>query len=58
MYFIHCFDVNLKNELLQKGFKLLFENNGLCIFENNHNINFNFKEVDKSQFVFTNNMFF
>ncbi len=58
MYFIHCFDVNLKNELLQKGFKLLSENNGLIIFENNNNINFNFKEVDKSQFVFTNNMFF
>ncbi len=58
MNFIHCFDVNLKNELLQKGFKLLSENNGLIIFENNNNINFNFKEVDKSQFVFTNNMFF
>jgi hypothetical protein len=54
--FIHCFTKELKNKLLQSGYKLLSENNGFFIFENNPILTFNFNEVDKKQFVFSNKM--
>jgi len=56
MNFIHCFDLQLKNELLQNGFKLISSNNNLSIFENKSTSKFNFDHVDKSQFIFSNKM--
>jgi len=56
--FIHCFDLQLKNKLLQEGFKLISSNNNLSIFENNQKINFNFKEINKSFFIFSNKITF
>lgn len=58
MKFIHCFNQELKNKLLQNGYKLLSENNSFFIFENNPIIKFNFEEVDKKQFILTNKMIF
>jgi len=56
--FIHCFTEDLKNKLLQSGFELLVETNGLFIFENNNKLKFNFSELDKKQFIFSNKMTF
>ena len=58
MKFIHCFSEELKNKLIQEGFKLLSKNNGFFIFENSTTITFNFKQIDKKQFVFSNKMTF
>lgn len=58
MKFIHCFSSELKNKLLQKGYKLLSQNNGFFIFENSPTISFDFSEVDKKQFMFSNKMTF
>jgi organic radical activating enzyme len=56
--FIHVFTQELKNKLLQNGFELLVETNGLFIFKNNPTTKFNFTEQDKKQFVFSNKMTF
>jgi len=58
MNFIHCFNLELKNKLLKDGFKPLSENNRFSIFENNQSLNFNFNQIDKKQFVFSNKMIF
>jgi len=56
--FIHCFSEELKNKLFQNGFKLLAETNGFFIFENSPTLLFNFKQIDKKQFIFSNKMIF
>jgi hypothetical protein len=56
--FIHCFSQELKNKLLKSGFKLLISNNNLYIFENSPTLLFNFNQVDKKQFIFSNKMIF
>jgi hypothetical protein len=56
--FIHVFTQELKNKLLQNGFELLVETNDFFIFKNNPTIKFNFGEIDKKQFVFSNKMTF
>ena len=58
MKFIHCFNLQLKDKLLESGYKLLVENNGFFIFENSPTLSFNFNEIDKKQFVFSNKMIF
>ena len=58
MKFIHCFNPELKNKLIQNGFKLISENNNLSIFENNAKLTFDFNQLDKAQFVFSNTLFF
>lgn len=58
MKFIHCFNQELKNKLLQKGYKLLSENDGIFIFENSSSKSFDFKEIDKTQFIFSNKLTF
>lgn len=58
MKFIHCFNEQLKNQLIQNGFKLLVSTNGFFIFENSPTSSFNFDKVDKSQFTFSNKMIF
>jgi hypothetical protein len=58
MKFIHCFSEELKNILLQNGYRLLSNDNGLFIFENNQNLKFDFAKISKKQFVFSNKMCF
>jgi hypothetical protein len=58
MKFIHCFSQELKNKLLQNGFKLLCENNSFSIFEYSPKLNFSFSEIDKKQFVLSSKMTF
>lgn len=55
MKFIYVFDNDLKNELLNSGYNLLRESNGLFIFDNN-NMTFNFNEKEKSKYYFTNKL--
>ena len=58
MKFIHCFSTELKDKLIQNGFKLLVSTNGFFIFENSPTLSFNFNNIDKSQFTFSNKMIF
>lgn len=58
MKFIHCFNQELKNKLLQNGFKLLVSTDSLFIFENSSSISFDFNQLDKKQFIFSNKMIF
>lgn len=58
MKFIHCFNSELKDKLIQKGFKLLVSTNGFFIFENSPTLSFNFNNIDKNQFTFSNKMIF
>ena len=58
MKFIHVFTQELKNKLLQNEFELLVETNDFFIFKNNPIIKFNFNELDKKQFIFSNKMIF
>jgi hypothetical protein len=55
--FIHCFSPELKNKLIQNGFKLVSENNNLFIFENNVKLTFDFNKLDRNQFMFSNTLF-
>lgn len=57
MKFIHCFSPELKNKLIQNGFKLVSENNNLFIFENNVKLTFDFNKLDRNQFMFSNTLF-
>lgn len=57
MKFIHCFSPELKNKLIQNGFKLVSENNNLFIFENNIKLTFDFNKLDRNQFMFSNTLF-
>jgi hypothetical protein len=56
--FIHCFNQELKNKLLQNGFKLLVSTDSLFIFENSPSLSFDFNQLDKKQFIFSNKMIF
>jgi len=55
--FIYCIDNQLKNELLNKGFKLLNEdeNGATFLFEENK---FDFSKFDKKSFLLTNKLNF
>jgi hypothetical protein len=54
--FIHCFSEELKNKLLQSGFRLLYQGNSFFIFENNSSLHFDFTGFNKSQFIFSNKL--
>jgi len=56
--FIYCFDEQLKNELLSKGYQLVSSNFNKHIFINNINIKFEFSNVDKKKYCFNNKMIF
>lgn len=56
--FIYTKNKQLKDELIKNGFKLLNEINGFFILENNPALKFNFGDIDKSQFITTNKLFF
>ncbi len=56
--FIYCIDKELKNELTEKGFKLLKKDENGWIFVLDDSIKFNFNNIDKSKFIFTNKLTF
>lgn len=56
--FIYCFDKELKQELINKGFKLLKEDGNGATFIFSKGIKFNFDKVDKTKFLFTNRLTF
>ncbi|HHU80520.1 MAG TPA: hypothetical protein GXZ35_04205 [Acholeplasmataceae bacterium] len=58
MKFIHCFSEELKNKLLQNGYNLLVETNGIFIFENSPTLFFDFGKIDSTKFTFSNKMIF
>jgi hypothetical protein len=58
MKFIHCFTEELKNKLINSGYKIINQTNGLYIFENSLSNTFNFNNEEKNQFIFSNKMFF
>ena len=57
MKFIHCFDSELKNNLIQNGFRLISENGTLSIFENNTKSTFDFNQLNNTNFIFSNTLF-
>ena len=58
--FIICFDDGLKNNLLSKGYKKIYERNKYCVFENICKSTFNFDNIDKTKYLYSDNfkMFF
>lgn len=58
MKFIYCFSQELKNKLLESGFKIIHSDGDTTIFENASSLKFNFDNADKSQFIFSNKMMF
>lgn len=57
MNFIICFDEDLKDKLINKGYLLLSQNDNMYIFENNNVLNFDFNSVDKGKYLFSNKLF-
>lgn len=58
MKFIYVLDKELKQELINKGFKLLKEDGNGATFIFSKGIKFNFDKVDKTKFLFTNRLTF
>lgn len=56
--FIYIIDKELKNELIDKGFKLLKEDDNGSTFVLDKAIKLNFNEIDKNKFMFTNKLTF
>lgn len=56
--FIYCVDDKLKNELINKGFKLLKEDKNGATFVFSKDIKFNFDNINKNKFMFTNKLTF
>lgn len=56
--FIYCVDKELKNELIDKGFKLLKEDDNGATFVFSDKVKFDFNNVDKTKLLFTNKLTF
>jgi len=56
--FIYCVDKELKEELIKKGYQLLKEDDNGAVFVFDENIKFNFAEISKNKFMFTNKLTF
>jgi len=56
--FIYCFDKELKQELINKGFKLLKEDGNGATFVFSDKVKFDFTKVDKTKYLFTNRLTF
>lgn len=56
--FILCIDNELKLKMIQSGFKVIKEESYGTIFAQNHNIKFNFEDLDKKKFMYINKMAF
>ena len=57
MKFIYVLDKDLKNQLINNGFKLLKEDESGAVFVFSE-LKFNFDKVDKSKYLFTNRLTF
>lgn len=55
--FVYCFDEDLKQELIAKGFKLLKDEGDKSIFVADK-VKFDFTKVDKQKYMFTNRLTF
>ena len=58
MFFIYCLDNELKQTLINKGFKLLKEDENGSTFAFSDKVMFDFNNVDKNKFLFTNKLTF
>lgn len=56
--FIYVLDDDLRTDLMVKGFKVIKEDNGGTLFALDKSIRFDFSEVDKKKFLFTNKLTF
>ena len=55
---IYVFDKELKQTLINKGFKLLKEEDDKATFAISDKIKFDFTKVDKTKYLFTNRLTF
>ena len=58
MMFIYVLDEDLKTKLINKGFKLLKEDENGATFAFSDKVSFDFNNVDKTKFLFTNKLTF
>lgn len=58
MKFIYVLDKELKNQLISNGFKLLKEDDDGAVFVFSDKVRFDFNNVNKSKFLFTNRLTF
>lgn len=58
MKFIYVLDKELKKQLITKGFKLLKEDDNGATFVFSDKVKFDFNNVDKSKYLFTNRLTF
>jgi hypothetical protein len=56
--FIYVVDKELKKELISSGFKMLKEDDKGAFFAFNKKSKFNFDDVDKTKFLFTDRLTF
>ncbi len=56
--FVYVIDEKLKNELVNSGFKMLKEDENGAFFVFNKKSKFNFDNVDKTKFLFTDRLTF
>lgn len=56
--FIYVLDKELKAKLISKGFKLLKEDENGATFTFSDKVSFDFNNVDKTKFLFTNKLTF
>lgn len=58
--FIYCFDEQLKNKLIEAGYKMAEKSNGkdYWIFLNKSNLTFDFSNIDKNKFKMSNKLNF
>lgn len=56
--FIYCIDEQLKEDLIKRGFKILKQDKNGTIFALNKELKFDFSNVDKKKYLFTNKLTF
>ncbi len=57
MSFIYCFSEELKEKLLNSGYRLISKVNNFYVFENATDLKFNFQAEDNKQYAFGNKIF-
>ena len=50
-----CFDEQLKETLISKGYKKVYEKPSYYVFESPKDLIFTFENVDKKKYMFSNN---
>lgn len=56
--FIYVLDKDLRTDLMVKGFKVIKEDDNGVLFALDKTLKFDFSEVDKKKFLFTNKLTF